>query len=183
DVAEPERRKDMQCGRLRPAITYADLDEEVFWRLFSIFHKDIEVAVLLEHTRVEQFIFHVATIAPLVGLDQIVVRIFRLRIFVQVLHVGMRGRAVEVEVVFLNVFTVVGLAVREAEHTFLEDRVLAVPQRNRKTKQLLVIADAGKTILSPVVCSGSGLVMSEVIPGITIFAVVLANRTPLPLAK
>ena len=58
-------------------------------------------------------------VAPPVRLDQIVVGKRRLRILVQVLHVGMGGRAVEVEVVFFNVFAVVGLAVRQAEHDVL----------------------------------------------------------------
>jgi hypothetical protein len=52
----------------------------------------------------------------------------RLGILVQVLHVGMRGRAVEVEIVFLTVFAVIGLAVRQAEHTFFEDGIFAIRQ-------------------------------------------------------
>src|SRR5208283_72247 len=95
----------------------------------------------------------------------------------------MRGRAIEVEVVFFNVFAVVGFAVRQAEHAFLEDGVFTIPQGYAEAQQLLIIADASKTVLTPVIRTGSGLVMSEVVPGITILAVVLADRAPLPLAK
>ena len=173
----------MQRGRLGPAITHADLDQDVLRRLLGIFHKNIEVAIFVEDARIQQLIFHVATIAPPVGLDQIAVGKRRLRILVQVLHVRVRRRAVEIEVVFLDVFAVVALAVRQAEHTFFEDGVFAIPQGHAEAQQLLVIADAGKTILAPVIGTRSGLVMSEVVPGISILAVVLANRTPLPLAK
>ena len=151
--------------------------------VLGIFHEDIEVAVLVEDTGIQQLILHVATIAPPVVLDQIGVGICRLRILVQVLHVGMRGRAVEVEIVFFNVFPVVGLAVRQPEHAFFEDGVFAIPQGYAEAQQLLMIADAGQTILAPVIGAGSRLVMSEVVPGITVLAVVLANCPPLPLAK
>ena len=127
----------MDRRRLRPAIAHADLDEDVLRRLLGILHKDIEVAIIVEDTRIQQLVLHVATITLFVLLDQIAVRESRLRILVQVLHVGMRGRAVEVEVVFLDVFAVVGLAVGQAEHAFLEDGVFAVPQGHAKAKQLL----------------------------------------------
>src|SRR5580692_519804 len=48
---------------------------------------------------------------------------------------------------------------------------------------LLVITDAGKTILSPVISAGSGLVVTKVIPGVPILAVVLPDRAPLSLAQ
>src|SRR5258705_7085430 len=77
----------------------------------------------------------------------------------------------------------VGLAVRQAEHAFLEDGVLPVPQSYAEAHQLLVIADAGQTILAPVIGAGPGLVMTEVVPGISILAVVFANGSPLALAE
>src|SRR5271163_2943739 len=95
----------------------------------------------------------------------------------------MRGRAVDVEVVFFEVLAVVGLAVGEAECTFFQNGIFAIPQGHAETQQLLVIADAGKTVLTPVIGARPGLVMGEVVPRISIRAVVLANRTPLPLAQ
>ncbi len=106
-----------------------------------------------------------------------------MRILVEILHVGMRGGAVEIEVVFFDVFAVVGLTVRQTERTFLENRVFAIPQGHAEAQQLLVIADPGETIFTPVISARSCLVMSEIVPGISILAVVLANRTPLPLAQ
>ena len=41
----------------------------------------------------------------------------------------MRGRAVEVEVVFLDVFAVIALAVGQSEQPFFEDGIVAIPQR------------------------------------------------------
>src|SRR5271156_30580 len=95
----------------------------------------------------------------------------------------MRGRAVEIEVVFLDVFAVVGLAVRQTERSFFEDGVFAIPQGYAETQQLLVIADPGEAILAPVIGARSRLVMGKVVPCIPIGTVVLADRAPLPLAK
>jgi hypothetical protein len=77
-----------------------------------------------------------------------------------------------------DVFSAVGLTIRQAKHAFFQDRILAVPQGHAEAQQLLMIADAGKIVLSPVIGAGACLVMREVVLGIPILAVVLANRTP-----
>src|SRR6266567_1314867 len=92
-------------------------------------------------------------------------------------------RAVDVKVVFLNVLAVVSFAVREAEHAFFEDGVFAIPQGHAEAQQLLVIADSCKTVLAPVIRTGSGLVVGEVVPGISVLAVIFPNRAPLSFAE
>jgi hypothetical protein len=61
----------------------------------------------------------------------------------------MRRRAVEVEVVFFDIFAVVALAVRQTEEAFLEDWITAIPQGHTEAERLLVVADAGKTVFPP----------------------------------
>jgi hypothetical protein len=58
---------------------------------------------------------------------QIEVRICIVRILVKVLHIRMSRRTVEVIIILLDVFTVIGLAVGQAEHALLDYRILAVP--------------------------------------------------------
>src|SRR5207244_742361 len=65
----------------------------------------------------------------------------------------------------------------------LEDRVLAVPQRQREAEQLLVVGDPREPVLAPAVGTRAGLVVGEVIPRVARVAVVLAHRPPLPLRK
>jgi hypothetical protein len=91
----------------------------------------------------------------------------------------MGGRTVEVEVVLLDVFAVVALAVCQPEQAFLEDRVLAVPQSQGEAESLLVIGNAGQAVLAPTVSARAGLVVAEVIPGIAAFAIVFADRPPI----
>src|SRR5271157_5484904 len=182
-VAKPQGRQDIYFRGLRSAITHADLDKDVFRRLLGIFHEDVEVAVLVEDAGIQQFVLHVVSAASLVVFLEIFVGICRLRILVQVLHVGMRWRAVEVKIVFLNILAVVGLAVRQAVHAFLEDGVFAVPKGYAEAQELLHVADSGHAVFAPVIGARAGLVMSEVVPGISVLAVVLAHSTPLPLAQ
>ena len=84
----------------------------------------------------------------------------------------MGRRAVEVEVVLLDVLAVIALAVGQAEEAFLEDRIFAVPQGQGEAEPLLVVGDAGQAVLAPAV-GGGGLVVAEVVPGVATFAVVL----------
>jgi hypothetical protein len=95
----------------------------------------------------------------------------------------MSRRAVEVEVVLLDVLAVVALAVGEPEQPLLEDRVAPVPEREREAQALLVVADATESVFAPAVGAGSRLFVREVVPGVAVLAVVLADRAPLALAE
>src|SRR6266481_1931366 len=95
----------------------------------------------------------------------------------------MSRRAVKVEVILFDILTMVAFAIRQSEETLFENWIVAIPQGHAKAEKLLLIADAGKTILTPVVCARTGLVMGEVVPGISILAVVFTNRPPLALAQ
>jgi hypothetical protein len=72
------------------------------------------------------------------------------------LHVRVRGRAIEVEVVLFDVLPVIALAVRESEHPLLEDRIATVPERQGETKKLLVITDTGSVTTTGVSNTYSG---------------------------
>src|SRR5271166_3379129 len=65
----------------------------------------------------------------------------------------------------------------------LEDRVLAVPESDGKAQALLLVADASDAVLAPVIGAGSGLIVSEVVPGVAVLAVVFPDGSPLALAQ
>src|SRR5579862_3706533 len=118
--------------RPRPAIAQADLDKNVLRGLLSVLHENIEVAIAVEDSGVKQLIFHVAAGAQIAGGDQVIVREGVLGIFVQVLHVRMSGRAIEVEVILFDILAVVALTVRKPKQALLENWILAVPQCHAK---------------------------------------------------
>ena len=72
----------------------------------------------------------------------------------------MRRRRVEVEVVLLDVLAVVAFAVGQAEQPLLEDRVLAVPQRDGEAELLLVVGDAGEAVFAPAVGARARLIVA-----------------------
>ena len=182
-IAKPERRQDVQLGRIGAAIVNRDLNENVLGRFLGILDEDVEVAVVVEDPRVDQFVFELALAAAPVPVHEVGIRERRLRIFVEILHVRVRRRAIQIEVVLLDVLAVITLAVGQAEEALLEDRVLAVPQSQGEAKSLLLIGDAGQAVFPPAVGTRARLVMGEVVPGVAAFAVVLADRAPLPFAQ
>jgi len=54
----------------------------------------------------------------------------------------MRRRGVQIPPVVLDVLAVVALVTGEAERPLLQDRVPAVPERERQAQKLVVVADA-----------------------------------------
>ncbi len=117
------------------------------------------------------------------SVDQVRVGIRALRILVQILHVRVAGDVVEVEVVLLDVLAVIAFVAGQAEHPLLEDRVGAVPQREREAQLLLVVADAGDAVLAPAVGARARVIVRQVLPRGPVGAVVLAHRAPLPLGQ
>ena len=178
-----KRRQHVEPRRLGPAVVDGDAHEDVAWPGFGVLHEHVEVAVLVEGAGVDQLVLEVLARAPAVGLEQVAVRELALRVLVQELHVRVRRRRVDVEVVLLDVLAVVALAVGEPEETFLQDRVALVPERQREAQALLVVADPAQTVFAPAIGAGARLLVTEVIPGVAVGAVVLAHRAPLPLAE
>ena len=94
------------------------------------------------------------------------------------------GRGViQIKVVLLDILAMIAFAVGETEEALLQDRVVAVPQRQGEAEPLLIVANTRESILAPAIGAGTCLIVREVVPGISIAAVVLANRAPLPFAQ
>ena len=182
-VAEPDRGEHVQRGRLRTSVANRDLDEDVFRRSLGVLDEHVEVAVLIEDTGVQQLVLELLASPAGVGLDQKIIRVRRLGVLVEVLHVRVGRRRIEVEVILLHVLSVVPLAVGEAEQALLENRVFAVPQRHRETQQLEIVGDSREPVFAPTVGPRAGMIVAEVIPGVARLAVILAHRPPLPLAQ
>ena len=53
----------------------------------------------------------------------------------------------------------------QPEETFLQDRIVAVPQCNGKAEILMAVTDAGNSVLVPAICAGTGMIVGEVVPG------------------
>ena len=96
-------------GRLGAAVERLDPDADVLGRRLGVLDDDVEVAVVVEDAGVEQLELEALAVAAAVLLDQPAVGELGLRVLVEELHVRVRRRVVEVEVVLLDVLAVVAL--------------------------------------------------------------------------
>src|SRR5262249_32319033 len=182
-VAEPQLGQDMDFGVLGSAIVQRESQQDVLGVGLGILDLDVEVAIVVEDAGINQLELGLAPVAPGVLLDQLVVGKRPMRILVEHAGVAVGRHRIEIVVELLDVLAVVALAVVQPEQALLQDRVLAVPQRNREADMLLDVAEAGDAVLAPAIGAAARMVMGKVAPGVSVGAVVLAHRAPLPLAE
>src|SRR5918992_2049709 len=182
-IAEPERREPLDRRRRRAAITDADADEDVFRLELGVLHHHVEIAALVEDPGVDQLVFPVELAPSPVLRKELLVRVLGLWVLIEILHVRMGRRVVQVVVVLLDVLAVVALAAGQAKQPLLEDRIAAVPERQGEAEILVPVADAGQAILVPTVGPRAGVIVREVAPGVAAGAVVLAHRAPRALRQ
>src|SRR5215472_12960334 len=132
----------MKRRTLRRSIDDRESYQNVFNVDLCILRKNIEVSVVIKNAAIKQFIFRLIFSASPVFINQSCVGIFKLRIFVEELHVGVSGSTVKIEVVFFDVLAVVPLIPREAIEALLQNRIAPVPQRQSKTNQLAPVANS-----------------------------------------
>ena len=172
----------MQLGRIRSTVDSRDPYQYVFRVGFGVFHEDVEVSIFIEDAGVEELILHVVFGTSPVRLYQIGIGIRRLRILVEVLHIRVCGRAVEVEVILLHILSVITFAVGQSEQPLLENWIFAIPQGQGEAETLVIIGNTSEAVLAPAVGARTGLIVCKKIPGVTILAIILADRAPLALA-
>src|SRR5206468_4215344 len=116
-------------------------------------------------------------------LDQRRIRERRLRILVERLQVRVRRGRVEEVVALLDVLAVIALGTSEAEQPLLQDRIAAVPERQREADARLAIADAEEPVLAPAIRAAARVIVGEVVPARAPLGVVLADGAPLALGE
>src|SRR5438552_15997138 len=95
----------------------------------------------------------------------------------------MRRRAVDVKVALLHVFAVVAFLIGQAEEPLLQDRVAAVPKRQRETQPALTIANPQQPVLAPAISAAAGVIVGKIIPAIAAGRIILAHGAPLAFRK
>src|SRR5262245_39356142 len=101
-ITEPQGRQHVQQSGFKPAIVDADPDQHVFRGCLGILDDDVEIAVVVEDASVEELVLELVPRAPPIRRPEVSVGISRLGVLVQVLHVGVGRRVVEVEIVLLR---------------------------------------------------------------------------------
>src|SRR6185503_17099583 len=123
---KPDSRQQMQFRGNRSTIGRSDSNQNVLGAALGIVHKDVEVSIVVEDTGVDEFKLGRTPVSRATAKHEFSIRERRLRVFVQVPHVGMRRSTVQVVVVVFNIFTVVAFVAGESENAFLQNWVAAV---------------------------------------------------------
>ena len=181
-VPEPGGGQDVQGGLLGPGIGHRDLHQEVIRACLGVMDLGNPVTPGIESAGVDQLVFGVEAAPGRVLRDEVLVGIGTLGIVVTPAVPRVGGGGVQVPPVFLDVLTVVALRAGQAEWPFFQYRVAAIPERQAQAEALLDIAEAGQGVLAPPVGTRPGVVVREIVPGLAVGAVVLADRAPLTLA-
>src|SRR5688500_19480499 len=90
---------------------------------------------------------------------------------------------VEIEIIFFDVFAVIAFTIGQAEVPLLQNGVDAVPQGECKAQALPIVRDAGDAVFAPAIGARARLIMAEIIPGGTVFAIIFAHSTPLAITQ
>ena len=178
-VAIPRRREDVDRLGVGPRVRHTDRHQQVVRVALRVVDLDDPVAVLAEHTGVEQLVLGVELPAPGVLRHEIVVWERPLRVVVTPAVPRVTRERVEVPPVLLRVLAMVALIAGEPEDPLLEDRIASVPQRERQAEPLLDVGEAGQAVLPPPVRPRAGMIVRQVLPRGASGAVVLAHRPPL----
>ena len=179
-IAVPEMGEDVNGGRLGAAVVDADAAENVIRPRFRIFHEHVEVALLAKRVfyRIEELVLGFVCAPPQVTGHQLGVRKCDLRVFVEHPRVRVGRRVVEIEEVLLDVLAVIALAVRQAEHPFLQNRIAFVPQRHAEAEVLFAVAEPREAVFVPAIRAAARVVVREVLPRVAVGAVVLPHGAP-----
>jgi hypothetical protein len=141
----------MERRCFKTAVRNSNLNQQVLGRFFRILNEHVKVAAIIENARIEEFVLKLVTRPAPVRPDEVRVWIGLLRILVEILHVRVRWRAIEVEIILLHILAVIALAIGQPEKTFLQDWIFAVPERKREAEILFIVGEAGKSVLAPAI--------------------------------
>src|SRR5215831_7376967 len=172
---------DQRC--FRAAIADANPHQNILGRSLAIFDEHIKVAIFMESVCVDQLKLGVEFASATIFFDEPGIGVCALRVLVQHLEIRMRWRGIQVIVKLLHVFAVIAFAIGETKNTFLQNGVFSVPEGQRQTEALMIVAEAGNGIFTPTIGAAARLVVTEVIPSSSIGTIILAHGSPLTLAQ
>src|SRR5688572_24525087 len=162
---------------------HGDPDQDVFGVGFGVFDAHVVVGVAVEHARVGDFELALVLAAAPVLFHEPSVRVLALRVLVEATQVRGRRRGIDVVVELLHVLAVVAFGTSEPEQPLLQDRILLVPERDRKADPRLTVAEAEHTVFTPTVGAAAHVDVREVVPAVTVLRVVLAHGAPLAFGE
>src|ERR1700747_2557787 len=92
-------------------------------------------------------------------------------------------RRLQIVVELLYVLAVVTLRPRQTEESLFQNRIFAVPKRERETKPALPVGDAKQAIFTPAIGAAPCMIVRKIIPAISVGRIIFTDCRPLPLGE
>ena len=95
----------------------------------------------------------------------------------------MGRRRIQIIIELLHILAVIALAVSQTKKPFLQNRIVAVPKRQRKAKTLHGRRETAHAILAPAIGAAARMFVRKIFPCRAVGTIILAHRAPLPFGK
>src|SRR5690349_17990713 len=105
----------MNCGSFRIPVLYINFNKNILYGLLRIGYTNIKILILIEHSCVQYFVFRLGTAPLRIFISQLIVWEFLLRVFIQILHIVVRRKIIEIIIQFLYILTMIALVVTETK--------------------------------------------------------------------
>jgi hypothetical protein len=138
---------------------------------------------MIKNTGVHELELRFVPGTPAVLIDQPLIRKRLLRIVIRPPQPGMARQPIQIPPVLLHILAMISLRTGKAEHALFQDRINAIPQRQRETEIMMNIRQAGHAVFVPSVGPRPRMIMRKETPSITAVAVVLPHGAPGPLGE
>src|SRR5678816_2631356 len=133
---------------------------------------------MIKNTGVHQLELRFVPGTPAVLIDQPLIRKRLLRIVIPPPQPRMARQPIQIPPILLHILAMISLRTGKAEHALLQDRINAIPQRQRQTQIMMNIRQPRHTVFIPAVRPRPCMIMRKEAPGITVVAIVLAYGAP-----
>ena len=177
-VAEPERGEDVEPGCVGAAVGGGDPDGDLLRPAFRILDDDVEIAAVVEGSRVGQLKLRPAPLPGHVFGDELGIGEGGLWIAVEEAHEGVGRRVVDMHPPLLGILAMIPLPRGDAEQTLLEVRIGTVPKGRGEAEELVAVREPGDPVLPPAIGLGPGVLVGEIVPCIAVGGVVFTDGTP-----
>src|SRR5271156_4370356 len=182
-ISKPNRREQMQAGRIGSAIPGGNANQNILEIRFGILHENVEVTVVPKDSGIDQLVLGVFAGSLAVFNQKLLVWKFALWVFVHIFQVRAGRRSIKVVVILFYILAVIPFPVVKPKKALFEDRIFLIPHGQRKTDVLVTVAETGDAVFAPAVGPGTGVIVRQIVPGIAIRAVIFADGAPLAFGE
>src|ERR1051325_8791723 len=102
----------MEARSGRAPIDWHNLDQNVLYVGLGILDEYVKITVFVEHSGIQQLELRLIFTTPAVFFHQSGIRKFGLWILVEIFHVGVRGRTIDIKVVLFHILAMIAFVSR-----------------------------------------------------------------------